>query len=167
MDQNRLRILSGLLATFLVASLATSADDPHVAENAPKDCNATMTSQTLSDVVGKLSPDALKTWPDAKERFLVGLPARHSLFVTLLISEPDGRSEYVFIAVDEIVKNTIRGRVWNDAKVVKSLQFRAPIEIPEDAISDWLITKPDGSEDGNIVGKYIDTLEQCRNRATH
>lgn len=164
--KNRLPTLCSFLAAFFVIS-AFAADDPHVAENAPKDCNAPMTPQSIGEVVERLSPAALKTWPDAKKRFLNGLPGRHSLFVTLLVSEPDGKSEYLFVAVDEIAKDHIRGRIWNDVKIVKSLSFRAPIEIPEDAISDWLITKPDGSEDGNIVGKYLDTLEQCRSRAAN
>ena len=155
-----------LLAAFYVVS-AFAADDPHLAENAPKDCNAPMTPQSISEVVEKLSPDALKTWPAAKKRFLDGLPERHSLFVTLLAFESDGRSEYLFVAVDEIAEDQIRGRIWNDVKVLQSLSIRAPIEIQEDAISDWLITKPDGSEDGNIIGKYIDTLEQCRSRAAN
>lgn len=161
--QNSSRIFCGFLAALHLLP-AVAADDPFLAENAPKDCSAAMTSESLAEVVEKLAPSALKTWPAAKERFLDGLPERHSLFVTVLVSEPDGRSEYLFVAVDEIVGDQIHGRVWNDVKVVRSLHFRAPIEIPEDAISDWLITKPDGSEDGNLVGKYIDTLEQCRSR---
>jgi hypothetical protein len=168
MNNRRLQgFCSFLSAFYFYGACAFAADDPHVAENAPKDCNASMTSQSISEIVEKLSPDALRTWPAAKKRFLDGLPERHSLFVTLLVSEPDGRSEYLFVAVDEIVEDQIRGRIWSDVKVVKNLSFRAPIEIPENAISDWLITKPDGSEDGNIVGKYVDTLEQCRNRAAH
>lgn len=118
----------------------------------------------LREIVEKLSADALKTWPDVKKRFVDGLPDRHSLFVTLLLSEPGGGSEYVFVAVDEIVGGKIRGRVWNDVQVVKGLHVRAPIEIPEGAISDWMIAKPDGSEEGNVIGNYIDTQEQCQNR---
>jgi hypothetical protein len=165
MNNRRWPIFCLLAACYVVSAFA--ADDPHVAENAPKDCNAPMTSQSISEAVEKLSPDALKTWPAAKRRFLDGLLERQSLFVTVLVFEPDGRSEYLFVAVDEIDKDQIRGRIWNDVKVLKSLSFRAPMELPEDAISDWLITQPDGSEDGNIIGKYIDTLEQCRSRAAN
>jgi hypothetical protein len=159
-----MQALCGGLVGVCLASAAIAAGDPFLAQNAPEDCNAEMTAESLNDVVEKLSPAALQTWPAAKKRFLDGLPERHSLFVTLLVSEPDTGSEYLFIAVDKIVDDKIRGRVWNEVHVVKSLYYRASIEIPEGAISDWLISKPDGSEDGNIVGKYIDTLEQCRSR---
>ncbi len=27
----------------------------------------------------------------------------------------------------------------------------------EDELLDWLISKPDGSEEGNVVGKFLDT----------
>jgi hypothetical protein len=153
-----------LLTALLASPAMVEAADPFLAGNAPKDCNAKTTSEDLASIVERFSSDALKTWPTAKQRFLAGLPAQHSLFVTLLLSEPDGTSEYLFVAVDEIVEDQIRGRVWNDVKNIRGLYFRAPIQIPEDAISDWLISKPDGSEDGNIVGKYMDTLEQCRKR---
>jgi hypothetical protein len=30
----------------------------------------------------------------------------------------------------------------------------------EPVLIDWLITKPDGSEGGNVVGKFLDTQKQ-------
>ena len=151
-----------------VAGLSLSwrafTQDPFVAENAPEDCGALTTSDALRSIVDELSPEALKTWPTAKERFLAGLPEQHGFFVTFLVVDAEGRSEYLFIAVDEIVENEIRGRIWSDVKLIEGMPFRAPVVLPEDAISDWLITKPDGTEEGNIIGKYIDTLEQCQHR---
>src|SRR5690349_2618913 len=146
MNQSLRFVCCCLLATFGLSSAAVAGDDPVLAEAAPKDCNAPMNLETMHEIVEKLSPDALKTWPSAKKRFLAGLPERHSLFVTMLVAEATGESEYLFIAVDEIRGDKIRGRVWNDVKVVKNLYPRAPIEIPEAAMSDWLISKPDGSE---------------------
>jgi hypothetical protein len=29
--------------------------------------------------------------------------------------------------------------------------------VSEAELLDWLITKPDGSEEGNVVGKFLDT----------
>ena len=34
------------------------------------------------------------------------------------------------------------------------------IEFNEKDILDWLIAKPDGSEEGNFIGKFLDTLNK-------
>jgi hypothetical protein len=33
------------------------------------------------------------------------------------------------------------------------------ITVKESEILDWCISNPDGSEDGNLIGKYIDSLQ--------
>lgn len=33
-------------------------------------------------------------------------------------------------------------------------------ELKEADLVDWLISKPDGSEEGNVVGKFLDTLHR-------
>ena len=42
---------------------------------------------------------ARATWPAAKQRYLAGLPARNTFFVTALIVDDSDRREQVFIAV--------------------------------------------------------------------
>ena len=36
-------------------------------------------------------------------------------------------------------------------------EYRAET-MPEDELIDWTIVHPDGSEEGNVVGKFLDTL---------
>jgi hypothetical protein len=37
--------------------------------------------------------------------------------------------------------------------------------LPEQPIRDWMITNPDGTEEGNLIGKYLDTLEEGRSKS--
>lgn len=37
-----------------------------------------------------------------------------------------------------------------------------PHDLPEAEIVDWLISRPDGSEEGNVVGKFLDEWQKTR-----
>ena len=37
-----------------------------------------------------------------------------------------------------------------------------PYTFPEGELVDWLITHPDGSEEGNVVGKFLDEWQKTR-----
>ena len=152
---------TSILAAALLGSSVHAQDGPHVAENAPIDCAFATTSFELIGIIEEKSPEAMKSWPEAKARFQRGLPDQHSLFVTLILADDEQRTEYVFLAVDDISDGGVSGRLWTDVQVVQGFRFGDRFLVDEAAISDWLITKPDGSEDGNLIGKHLDTLEQC------
>jgi hypothetical protein len=103
---------------------------------------------------------AMATYPSAKQRYLGGLPAGETFFVTTILRDRDGRFEQVFILVDRISAGTVAGRIWSDIGVVHGYKRRDPISFPERDVVDWLISKPDGCEEGNFVGKYLDTIQQ-------
>jgi hypothetical protein len=63
----------------------------------------------------------------------------------------------VFLAVDSLARDSIFGRIWNQIGVVRGYRLRDRLAIREAALLDWLITKADGSEEGNVVGKFLDT----------
>jgi hypothetical protein len=149
---------------FHVAAVYSA--EPYIAENAPADCDGTFSAIDLEAIVKEMAPKALEGWPSAKARYLAGLPERHSLFVTILLTGDSGQLEYLFVAVDGLENDEIRGRVWNEVRQIKDLYHGASIALPEDSISDWLITKPDGTEEGNLIGKYMDTLAECRSKTT-
>ena len=44
-----------------------------------------------------------------------------------------------------------------NAQVVSGYAYKQPYSFPESELVDWLIAKPDGSEEGNVVGKFLDT----------
>ncbi|HEX7336082.1 MAG TPA: hypothetical protein VF252_02645 [Gemmatimonadales bacterium] len=112
--------------------------------------------QRLEAALTPYVAQARATFPNAKARYLRGLPAGQSFFVTIKLRDQAGRSEMVFLAVDSLARD-IFGRIWNQIHVVHGYRLRDRHAVAEHEVLDWLITKPDGSEEGNVVGKFLDT----------
>ena len=159
-----MRPLAGIVCVSTLAMLAcaapTTRSDPHVATSAPED--RTYHWDDISKMDAELASyvaQARVTYPDAKSRFQSGLPPQHSFFVTVDLRDSRGKVERVFLVVDRISSGTIYGRIWNDVLFIEGFQFKQPHSVREAEILDWTITRPDGTEEGNYVGKYIDTLQ--------
>jgi hypothetical protein len=133
--------------------------------NGPKDRPFPATSDAdaakLDEAISALVERAKTTYPAAKQRFLAGLPPKERFFVTTRIQEGH-QFEQIFVLVRAIADGLIHGTVASDIHLVKSVKARAPIAVAEDQIVDWMIAKPDGSEEGNIVGKFLDTYARAR-----
>ncbi len=63
----------------------------------------------------------------------------------------------MFILVNKITGGIISGIIYNEIQVVVGYKNGQKYDFPETEVYDWLITKPDGSEEGNFVGKFLDT----------
>jgi hypothetical protein len=105
-----------------------------------------------------------KTYPEAKKRYLAGLPAGHHFFVVTNLRDGSGTSEQAFVAVASINDSRITGRIASDIFGVKGFKSGDPYTFPESELVDWLITHPDGSEEGNVVGKFLDEWQKTRGR---
>jgi hypothetical protein len=64
-----------------------------------------------------------------------------------------------FLAADSLARDSIFGRIWSQITVVRGYRLRDRHGVAEAELLDWLITKPDGSEEGNVVGKFLDTYQ--------
>jgi hypothetical protein len=154
-----LALRAALVCVVLAGPLA--AQDPHVAPNAPRD--QPLTASSGSDAMRMffaMEPyvaHARASWPDAKRRFVAGLPRRHSFFVTTRLRDASGRVEQAFVAVDSVSAERVYGRLWSRILVVDGYRFGQPYDFPEDDLIDWMIARPDGTEEGNIVGRFLDT----------
>jgi hypothetical protein len=135
--------------------------EPHVSPNAPPDKPVAVSKdeerRRLEAALQPYIAQARTTYPQAKARYLKGLPPGQSLFVTVRLADAAGRSEMVFLAVDSLRGDRIFGRIWNQIHVVHGYRLYDRYTVKERALLDWLITKPDGSEEGNVVGKFLDT----------
>jgi hypothetical protein len=154
-----MRTASLLIATCVFFSQAL-AQDPHVAPNAPQDRPHAADSIRWARMDSAMTPyvaQARATYPVAKRRFLAGLPPQESFFVTIRLKDAAGHTEQTFIAVDSIRGTRVFGRIFSDISLVQGYRLRQAYDFPEDQILDWLITKPDGTEEGNFVGKFLDT----------
>jgi Uncharacterized protein conserved in bacteria (DUF2314) len=161
MKPGRMFLLIGLL---LGCSIGGVSQEPEklapLATNAPKDQPKQITSEALKKFEEAIKPyveKARKTYPDAKKRFLAGLPPKYVFFVTTRLHDSSGKFEQVFIYVKEIKDGTITGIISSDVETVAGYKLRDTYSFPESELMDWTITKPDGTEEGNFVGKFLDT----------
>jgi hypothetical protein len=101
--------------------------------------------------------EARKTWPDARRRYLNGLPTGHVFFVTTRLRDSEGHWEQSFIRVHSIRDRTITGVIASHLVAVTGYQFNQSYSFDEAELLDWMVARPDGSEEGNVVGKFLDT----------
>jgi uncharacterized protein YegJ (DUF2314 family) len=152
-----MRIL--IFTVFILLCSTVLAQEPQLSPEAPQDKPASVTSDAMAAFEAAIAPhieEAKKTYPSAKEKFKAGLPDGQSFFVTTRLYDASGTFEQVFIAVSKIDNGVIAGRIWSDIRRVQGYKHGDSYSFPEVDILDWLITHPDGSEEGNFVGKFLD-----------
>jgi hypothetical protein len=160
-----------LLAALLVLNMPAmaqkqgSANDVPLAPNAPADrpvsivSSLTESSAALVAFRKHIAPAVKQgqaTLPQAKRRFLQGLPEGQIFFVTTYLTDPDGNFEQVFVRVKRWQEKQVSGLIANELDNVKSFQQNQLITFPESAVLDWTISRPDGTEEGNYIGKLLD-----------
>lgn len=163
------------LAAFVV--MACGKSDPagapppggleRVGSNAPKDQPVHVATASdfaeLERAIAPYSAQARKSYPDAKRRYLAGLPAGQHFSVVTKLHSP-GRSEVVFVAVTGIQGDQITGRIASDISSVAGYKSGDPYTMSEGDLVDWVISQPDGSEEGNVVGKFLDERSAKQHR---
>lgn len=155
--------------TLAVAGCASTGhrQEGKLAPNAPVDQPGAIAADSpeeayahWQELIGPRSREAMATYPSARQRYLDGLSPGETFFVTVILRDSRGHFEQVFILVDEIDSGQVKGRIASDILGVEGYRRGAPVAFQETQVVDWLISKPDGSEDGNLVGKYLDTLQR-------
>lgn len=153
-----------LLSCLLMACpLLASAQQPSPSPTPPPDRPAAVTADDIKQFEESLKPyieKARQTYPDAKKRFLAGLPKGQWFSVTTKIYDEQGRFEQVFVEVKEIKDGVIQGVIANETNVVTKYKLGDAYSFPEKDLVDWTISHPDGTEEGNFVGKYIESLQK-------
>ena len=135
-------IIIALVALQLLLSLAASAQP--LAPNAPKDKPVGATAETVSKFEQAIAPymaRGQKTYPDARRRYIAGLPTKHVFFVTVRLTDDAGKFELVFLRVLKIdeKKAEVSGRIANDIGVVRGYHRGQEITLPESRVIDWTI----------------------------
>lgn len=160
MTSLRRRLLPAAL--LALAARTASAQRPiELAPNAPPDKPKSVSASCLLDAMHQaMAPyvaQARASYPGARERFRAGLPRGHTFFVTTRLHDAVGREEQVFIVVDSITNGMVAGRIASPINVVRGFRYGQPYTLPESDLVDWMVSRPDGSEEGNVVGNFIDT----------
>jgi len=163
----RLALLFGLLAGNLPAAQAQHkpAGNAPLSAHAPTDqplafasTNAARRLRELDTQIASAVKQAHATLPSVKKRFHAGLPEEQVLFLTTRLYDANGTFEQVFVRVREWSGSTVQGIIANELLTVQKYVQGQQISFPEKAVLDWTISLPDGSEEGNFVGKLLDSL---------
>ena len=104
---------------------------------------------------------ARATYPAARKRFVAGSIPKNFFSVWMLFIEvhPQTKTydgEYLFVVVDSIRNGIITGRINNKDISLKNYHFGQRVQVDESRVENWSIYHPDGSEEGNYVGKFLD-----------
>lgn len=116
--------------------------------------------QKLEEAMKPHIEQARKSYPEARARYLAGLPAKHAFYVTTRLHDKQGHFEQVFIAVREIKGETIKGVIASEVEFITDYRRGESYSFPEAELIDWTIVKPDGTEEGNFVGKFLDEYQR-------
>jgi hypothetical protein len=150
------------------SSPAAAAAEPTPAEpapaagsagsNAPKDTVIHVSTADefarIEKLIAPYSEKARKTYPEAKRRYLAGLPKGDIFSVTTKLRNHTGQ-EVAFIAVDSIKGDQITGHIASEL-AMPDYKKGDRYTMAERDIVDWVILHPDGVEEGNVVGKFLE-----------
>ena len=135
---------------------------PNAPQDQPVDARGKAEVEAYRIALAPYVEKGRKTYPEAKKRYLDGLPPGQEFFVVANLRDDSGTSEQVFIAVAAIQDGRITGRIASDILGVKGFKSGDPFSFQESDLVDWLITHPDGTEEGNVVGKFLDEWQKTR-----
>lgn len=150
------------IAFLLLALAATSVAQTSLPPNAPKDKPVATTAEKIAAFERAIAPHVAKaraSYPAAKKRYQAGLPAKHIFYLTIRLQDQSGKVEQVFMEVKSISKDKITGVIASDVVGIEGFKRGDKRTFLEKDIFDWLIAKPDGTEEGNEVGKFLDTYQ--------
>ncbi|MBI4638591.1 MAG: hypothetical protein HY727_19815 [Candidatus Rokubacteria bacterium] len=108
--------------------------------------------------------EARRSYPNARKRYLSGLPPGHTFFVVTKLRDRKGTEEQVFVVVTSIRHGRISGQIASEILGVSGYRKGDTHSFSEGELMDWVITRPDGTEEGNVVGKFLDEWQKTRRR---
>jgi uncharacterized protein YegJ (DUF2314 family) len=147
-----------LIVALALVTASAHAEEPQLSPNAPKDKPVSASTDKMNRAIAPYVEQARKSWPGAKKRYLAGLPKGQIFFVTVQLFE-GSQMEQCFVRVTKIADGQIQGTLATEPNRLKKLRRGDPLTVKESELYDWMIAMPDGSEEGNVVGKFLDTWQ--------
>lgn len=103
--------------------------------------------------------EARRTLPQARQRYQRGLPIGISFYLTARVLNEAATPEPVVVAVDTWQGSHISGRIMRLGPNGLPTP-NAPVHLDEAAVLDWIVLRPNGTEEGNFLGKFLDLEER-------
>lgn len=104
--------------------------------------------------------EALRTLPQAKKKFLAGLPAGDQFLLSVRVAASDTSFRQASARVLGWRGNTVQALLLPTAADSATPTEPMPVSFPETAVVDWTLLRASGREEGNYVGRYTDTARQ-------
>ena len=166
-DMKTLIVIVALILGFGPTAFGETANQPGGRlPDKPFSTKSIEAVQRLEQAIRPYVEKAKATYPDARRRFIAGLPPKQVLSVTTRLRDSNGSTEQVFVDVDGIEDGIIFGRIANNIRYVRGYRFGDKYSFPETELIDCCIVHPDGSEEGNLVGNFLDEYQKTMNSAT-
>jgi uncharacterized protein YegJ (DUF2314 family) len=150
----------------VLVALSTTISPPTNPPSAPVDqpvhASSKDESKRIHNPIAPCVAAARATYPDAKKRFLLHRLSDGKFSLLTEIRSP-GRTEMVFVTVLDIQGDQITSTISNDIVQVVGFHRGDRHSFAESEIIDWVFSRSDGTEDGNLVGKFLDTWDPSRN----
>lgn len=137
------------LAMALSACSSLPVTKPAIADTGPR------SPEELERAVQPALAQARATYPDAKRRFLAGLPQDARFYISVKLRDPAGQLEQAYVFVATYQGSTVLGRIASEVDLIAGYAVGDPYAGPESDILDWVIIHADGSEEGKVVGKFL------------
>ena len=104
--------------------------------------------------------EALRTLPQAKKRFLAGLPEGDQFLLSVRVVATDTSFRQVSARVLGWHGTTVQALLLPENAGATGPAEPIPVSFSETAVLDWTLLRTSGREEGNYVGRYTDTARQ-------
>lgn len=104
--------------------------------------------------------EALRTLPQAKKKFLAGLPNGDQFLLSVRVIAGDTSFRQVSARVLGWHGGTVQALLLPGGADSAGPGEPVPVSFPETAVVDWTLLRASGREEGNYVGRYTDTACQ-------
>lgn len=93
--------------------------------------------------------EAKSRWQEFVSAFEAKNPSHENFAVKAPFDTADGEAEFMWVMVEELDGEIIRGSLGNDPVNIPSLKYGSPVEVKRDEIHDWVYI-----EDGEMIGGF-------------
>jgi uncharacterized protein YegJ (DUF2314 family) len=118
--------------------------------------------QKLENAIAPYVQKAKSTYADARRRFLAGLPDGAKFFTTVRLHDDAGRMEAVYVNVKNIDNGLVGGIIASEITTVRGYRLGQAISFAEADVIDWTIANSDGTQEGNVVGRFLAEWQRSR-----
>ncbi|SNR50445.1 hypothetical protein [Hymenobacter mucosus] len=144
------------LPLLLAATLSGAALAPQSQSSAALSALVLQLAQPRKALPDLPVKEARRTLSQARQRYQRGLPAGTNLYLTARVLNEVAAPEPVLVAVDTWQGNHISGRIVRTTADGRATTATDPVDFDEPAVLDWLVLRPDGAEEGNYLGKFLE-----------